>query len=97
MSGSSSCDPRSVANLLLDIADEQRLPITNLTLQKLLYFAHALFLIKTRQPLVSGYFEAWRYGPVHPLVYRAFRSAADKPIATRAGRVPRCGVGAVGK
>lgn len=87
MSGSSSCDPRSVANLLLDIADEQRLPITNLTLQKLLYFAHALFLIKTRQPLVSGYFEAWRYGPVHPLVYRAFRSAADKPIATRASRV----------
>lgn len=87
MSSIGPYDPRSVANLLLDIADEQRLSLTNLALQKLLYFAHAIFLVKTRQPLVSGYFEAWQYGPVHPVVYRAFRSEADNPIATRATRV----------
>lgn len=54
MSSPGPCDPRSVANLLLDIADKQRLPVTNLALQRLLYFAHALFLIKTRHT------RAWR-------------------------------------
>ncbi len=81
------CDPRSVANLLLDIADEQGLTMTHLALQKLLYFAHAMFLIETGTPLVSGYFEAWTYGPVHPAVYRAFQGTGHDPIETRATRV----------
>ncbi|URK89026.1 hypothetical protein LP421_15955 [Rhizobium sp. RCAM05350] len=34
-------DPRAVANLLLDEADRLGIKITNLALQKLLYFAHA--------------------------------------------------------
>jgi uncharacterized phage-associated protein len=87
MSNANACDPRSVANLLLDIADAQRRPVTNLALQKLLYFAHAIFLVETSKPLVSGYFEAWQYGPVHPLVYKAFQEAADKPITSRASRM----------
>jgi uncharacterized phage-associated protein len=58
-------DPRAVANLLLDLADRDDLAITNLVLQKLLYFAHGHFLIRTRCPLVQGGFEAWTYGPVH--------------------------------
>jgi len=87
MSCSYPCDPRSVANLLLDYADEQQLPLTNLALQKLLYFVHAIHLVKTRQPLVSGYFEAWQYGPVHPIVYRSFQDSRDQPIKTRASRV----------
>lgn len=77
-------DPRSVANLLLDLADRQRLPITNLALQKLLYFAHGHFLIRTGKALVSGSFEAWQYGPVHPAVYREFKVAGAQPILSRA-------------
>jgi len=80
-------DPRAVANLLLDLAEQEddgALPITNLALQKLLYFAHGHFLIRTRQPLVTGAFEAWTYGPVHPAVYQAFKGEADRPIKTRA-------------
>jgi uncharacterized phage-associated protein len=37
--------------------------------------------------LVSGCFEAWQYGPVHPTVYKAFQDAGDKPIRLRANRV----------
>jgi uncharacterized phage-associated protein len=80
-------DPRAVANLLLDLAEKEEggpLPITNLALQKLLYFAHGHFLIRTGTPLVRGAFEAWTYGPVHPAVYQAFKSEADKPIQIRA-------------
>jgi Uncharacterized phage-associated protein len=77
-------DPRSVANLLLDLAEEQHLPITNLALQKLLYFAHGHFLIRTGRPLLSGSFEAWQYGPVHPAVYREFKVSGARAITTRA-------------
>lgn len=77
-------DPRAVANLLLDVADEFGISVSNLALQKLLYFAHGHFLIETGRPLVSGAFEAWNNGPVHPAVYHAFKSAGREPIRTRA-------------
>ncbi len=77
-------DPRAVANLLLDLADQEGLPISNLALQKLLYFAHGHFLIRTGQPLVQGGFEAWTYGPVHPAVYQAFKAEGDRPVQARA-------------
>jgi len=78
-----SNDPRGVCNLILDEA-ASRGPITNLALQKLLYFAHGIYLIETKRPLVFGYFEAWQHGPVHPTAYAAFKSAENLPINFRA-------------
>lgn len=77
-------DPRSVANLLLDEADGLNIPIKHIALQKLLYFAHGLKLIRTRTPLLSGYFEAWQYGPVHPAVYKIFKRCGANTINIRA-------------
>jgi uncharacterized phage-associated protein len=76
-------DPRRICNLMLDETAHRR-PLTNLALQKLLYFAHGLFLVESGQPLVSGYFEAWKFGPVHPAAYMAFKAAGDLPIQFRA-------------
>jgi uncharacterized phage-associated protein len=76
-------DPRGICNLMLDEAGT-RVSITNLALQKLLYFAHGIYLIEAKKPLVAGYFEAWQYGPVHPAAYRAFKTSGDKPINFRA-------------
>ena len=53
-------------------------------LQKLVYFAHGQYLSQTGQSLVSGEFEAWQYGPVHPHVYNAFKDQGSSPIRTRA-------------
>lgn len=50
-------DPREIANGILNEGDRLGRPVTHLALQKLLYFAHALFLIERKQPLVSGYFQ----------------------------------------
>lgn len=77
-------DPRGVCNRILDIAD---VGVSNLALQKLLYFAHGHFLIRHGRPLVHGYFEAWQYGPVHPAAYAAFKSAGSDPIQFRAESV----------
>lgn len=77
-------DARAVANLILDEAEHKSRPLSNLALQKLLYFSHGLYLMQWGKPLVTGYFEAWQYGPVHPVVYEAFKTATDKYIEFRA-------------
>ncbi|MEO0621835.1 MAG: Panacea domain-containing protein [Pseudomonadota bacterium] len=85
-------DARAIANLLLDEADQRNIVVTNLALQKLLYFAHGIHLSQTKKPLLSGYFEAWQYGPVHPAVYRAFKQAGSQAIRMRAkGQDPLSG------
>lgn len=81
-----SVDARAVANLLLDRAAALQIPITNLALQKLLYFAHGRFLVSKGRPLVNGFFEAWKFGPVHPVVYRCFNGNGYRPITNRAAR-----------
>ena len=76
-------DPRAVANLILDVIHK---PPTNLSLQKLLYFVHGAFLLRKKKALVTGYFEAWTHGPVHPAVYAAFKEFESDPITGRAFR-----------
>ncbi len=73
-------DPRSVANCIINFAGEYRKPITQLSLQKIIYFIHGKYLIENNAPLVSGYFEAWRYGPVHPLIYSSFSQHGSNNI-----------------
>lgn len=77
-------DSRRAANLLLHEANRVGIDITHLALHKLLYLSHGLSLIENGRPFVSGYFEAWRYGPVHPAVYSAFKEAGEAPIGFKA-------------
>ena len=72
-------DARAICNMMLDVAQEANITVSNLALQKLLYFAHARHLIETKRPLVTGYFEAWQYGPDHPAAYNAFKVTGDSP------------------
>ncbi|UWU21081.1 DUF4065 domain-containing protein [Rhizobium sp. CB3060] len=89
---SAGYDPRAIANLMLDEAGRIDLGLGHIQLQKLLYFSHGIHLIQTKSPLVSGYFEAWQYGPVHPTVYRAFKQAGREAIHFRAtGQDPLTG------
>lgn len=74
-------DPRAVANLILDVIHR---PITHLSLQKLLYFVHGAYLLRKKKALITGYFEAWNHGPVHPGVYNAFKEFGPNPITSRA-------------
>ena len=63
-----------VANCMLRIAILDDNPLTNMKLQKLLYFAHGWNLAFYDEPLVDKTVQAWRYGPVIPDVYMKFRS-----------------------
>lgn len=80
-------DGRSVANFALDISKHNNISLTNLQLQKVLYFTHAWYLVEFKEPLIKHQFEAWEFGPVMPYVYRAFKEFGDKPITKRATRI----------
>lgn len=79
-------DPRSVANLILEEAARRNARVTNLALQKILYFVHGRFLVEGRGTLLAGSFEAWQYGPVSLPVYEAFRNFGASPITSKAMR-----------
>lgn len=46
--------------------------ISNLKLQKLLYYAQGFYLAIHDKPLFKEDFEAWEHGPVIPAMYRMF-------------------------
>jgi len=82
-------DARGIANAILDQADLAQLPITNMAINKIIYFAHAWFLIRLTRPLVIQSFEAWQHGPLIQDVYHSFKKFGDKPILGRATRLDR--------
>lgn len=56
-------------------------PVTNLLLQKMLYFLQYVFCSNTGGELLFGdEFEAWPYGPVLPEVYREYSFYGASPI-----------------
>lgn len=73
-------DVRDIANFTLDFAEEHNLPLTNLALQKLLYFTHGWFYSLFEEPLIKNKFEAWQYGPVQRVIYNQFKSHKNSPI-----------------
>ncbi len=77
-------DARIVANFILDHAENKGKAITNLDLQKILYFVHGHYLVQFHEALVVDEFEAWNYGPVHRTVYDVFKEYNDMPIEGRA-------------
>ena len=78
-------DGRAIANCILDLAEDQGIALSNLSLQKVMFFCHAWHLVDTGQPLIKAEFEAWQHGPVLQYIYRQFKEFESKPIKTRAG------------
>ena len=65
--------PLVVANYFVVRAAENDKMLDIIQLVKLVYLAHGWCLGITGKPLLSSQVEAWRYGPVIPEVYYAFR------------------------
>lgn len=78
-------DVRAVANLFLHLAEEQAKQMTgdlmtDLKLQKMLYFAQCWHLARYGEPLFSSKIEAWDHGPVVPAIYADFKSYGSNPL-----------------
>jgi uncharacterized phage-associated protein len=77
-------DGRMVANFILDFCEQRGRTVTNLALQKIVYFCHVWSLIVLGRPLVRHKFEAWEFGPVLPYLYREFKELDRAVIDRRA-------------
>lgn len=63
-----------IANYIIWFAQRKfELGITNLQLQKILYFAYVQYLLTFDKKLFGEAIEKWQYGPVIPEVYHAFK------------------------
>jgi uncharacterized phage-associated protein len=80
-------DVREIANFVLDTADAAGVGVSNLSINKVVYFLHAYFLVRLERPLVTAKIEAWNYGPVFRELYREFKAFGDRPILSRASRI----------
>ncbi|MBA3056268.1 MAG: DUF4065 domain-containing protein [Sphingomonadales bacterium] len=78
---------RAIANEVLDYADRICVPVSNMALNKIVYFIHCDYLIEKSIPLVSAKIEAWQHGPVFREIYHEFKRWNDAPVRGRANKI----------
>jgi uncharacterized phage-associated protein len=73
-------EARKISNFLLANYDAREFDITNLRLNKILYFIHGEAFVDKPQGLIRNHFEAWRLGPVIRPVYENFKVFGEGQI-----------------
>lgn len=75
-----------VCRYIINYSNEHDYGISNLKLQKILYFVQAYFLINTKDhmPCFAEKIEAWDFGPVVPAAYHEYKQygSGDIPDAS---------------
>jgi uncharacterized phage-associated protein len=70
----------SVHTIAKFIVKNASLPVSNLKLQKLLYYAQGWNLGIHGEPIFAEQIEAWIHGPVVPAIFRQYRTFQWTPI-----------------
>ncbi len=82
--------PEKAAKFFIMLANQSEDDfITNLKLNKLLYYAQGVHLARTDTPLFGEEIEAWQYGPVVPSVYRTYKVCGRNPIPAQDGSLSK--------
>ena len=71
----------AAANRMIEFSDFY---ISNLKLQKILYYAYGANLVLNPEEILTEGPQAWHYGPVFPSVYHAFKRYGSGYITIRA-------------
>lgn len=74
--------PTDLCNNILARGKKDRIPITPIKLQKLMYYVCREYVRQTGEMPIDENFEVWQYGPVLPSVYAEFRCYRSDPIRT---------------
>ncbi len=70
-----------IANFLVFLMSDSQEDLTNMKLNKILYYAQGHYLQKTGKPLFDDKIEAWTHGPVVKSVYQEYKEYSDNPIS----------------
>lgn len=70
-----------IASYFLYKAQEDQELLSNLKLQKLVYYAQGLHLAAFNKPLFKEKIKAWIYGPVVPKLYSIYKDFGTKGIS----------------
>lgn len=68
------------AEYLLWLADQDKDLVSNMKLQKLLYYAQGYALVRLGRALFDAPIEAWDHGPVVPPVYKCYKQHGDEAL-----------------
>lgn len=69
-----------ISRYIIHYCKQQGYYISNLKLQKILYFVQAEFLVELHAPCFSEEIEAWDFGPVVPEVYHEYKHFGSSNI-----------------
>lgn len=61
--------------IIFRLKSDENVPLSNIKLQKLLYYTQAWHLAFFKRPIFEGQFEAWIHGPVNTTIYNRFNSS----------------------
>lgn len=71
---------KAVANFFLKKAKDAGEALDHLQLQKIVYFAHAVYFNKNHEPLIVDPVFAWKHGPVIQTLYDALKCYGSGPV-----------------
>jgi uncharacterized phage-associated protein len=71
---------QTVATWFIAWAEAEGEELSNLKLQKLLYYAQGHVLAERQRPLFSDQIQAWSHGPVVPDVYHEYKGCGSSTI-----------------
>lgn len=77
------CNIGAVANYFIECSQRDDVVLTNLSMQKLLYFAYGWIMGYTEKKLFYDRIEAWHYGPVVPSLYHQLKQYGHHQISRK--------------
>lgn len=75
----------AIADYFVKKCIEQNIPVTNMSILKMIYFAHGFSYALRHKPLIKDPFLAWPWGPVEKHTYDCFKKYSANPITSISG------------
>lgn len=73
-------EAKKIANYVISRKATQKFSLTNMRINKLIYFIHGWSFRKYENGFIRNHFEAWDYGPVIKTVYDELKYFSDREI-----------------
>lgn len=76
----------AIADYFIGKCNASNTPITNMSVLKMIYFAHGLAYAQFNRKLIKNPFYAWGWGPVERKTYDEFKKYVANPIKSQSGK-----------